>query len=331
LTRLTIPTTLNTSGIPANMAQAQFMTPAPHFFAIGNIALAATQNVTSGGVLVYNGDTYQSYEDSYDNNPPVNNPFTIFKRQGVSVSSGAQSGPFAFQNNFIGTWQTTNRVYNGPMGLIPPEWQQAFEAPCFVSDQFGSIWGTQSAGPFFAAFDPADIGVISPIPNQICLGYAYENALRPLVSGTAVPEPIWNFNSNILGVAFPPGTRSVLFIGRTGHGPRTYGDVGLVDLHGSGLIIVDPADGNKGYHSWPYRVTVWAYDANDLLAVKAGDVLPYNVQPYSVWTISDIPGNTESRDQMGGITFDPATMRLYYSQARANGDHPLVHVLQITI
>ena len=40
--------------------------------------------------------------------------------------------------------------------------------------------------------------------------------------------------------------------------------------YGEGATCNDPTDSSKGNHAYPYQYQVWAYDANDLAAVKAG-------------------------------------------------------------
>ena len=92
--------------------------------------------------------------------------------------------------------------------------------------------------------------------------------------------------TEVRGVVFPEGTRSVLFFGRhggfgaspglPGGGGFCYGfgtaDPALVGTFPPGEADhyrYDPEDGSKGVHGYPYRYYVWAHDANDLAAVAA--------------------------------------------------------------
>ena len=123
-------------------------------------------------------------------------------------------------------------------------------------------------------------------------------------------------------MVFPEGMRSVLFVGRHGIGTFCYGTGGA-----SGGECFDPEDASKGNHAYPYRYYVWAYDANDLAAVKAGQRQPWDVQPYAVWSLS-LPiasGNTHLR----GATYDPATGRLFVSQAYGDNEYPVIHVFTV--
>ena len=78
----------------------------------------------------------------------------------------------------------------------------------------------------------------------------------------------------ITGMVFPSGTRTVLFFGKHGMGNYCYGTGGS-----SGGDCFDPDDSSKGIHSYPYRSQVWAYDANDLIAVKNGQKLSARDRP----------------------------------------------------
>ena len=79
------------------------------------------------------------------------------------------------------------------------------------------------------------------------------------------------------GLVFPAGTRSVLFFGKQGVGTFCYGpgtsNQALVGTIAPGFVdpyCYDPVDDSKGTHAYPYIYQVWAYDANDLAAAKAG-------------------------------------------------------------
>ena len=55
---------------------------------------------------------------------------------------------------------------------------------------------------------------------------------------------------------------------------------------------------------------MWAYDANDLLAVKQGTKQPWDVQPYAKWTLPGMPIDGVTNLMRAGY-YDPATRRLY--------------------
>jgi hypothetical protein len=148
------------------------------------------------------------------------------------------------------------------------------------------------------------------------LGYPLSNPLRPVSSTNAV----YNLTSSISGVVFPSGTRSVLFFGR--HGVGTY-------CYGEGADCGDLADSYKGVHAYPYVYQVWAYDANDLLAVKKGSKRQYQPQPYAVWTFNLPFEHARSPHFLGGAAYDPQTQRIYLSQRGADASGPVIHVFRV--
>jgi hypothetical protein len=110
----------------------------------------------------------------------------------------------------------------------------------------------------------------------------------------------------------------VLFIGRQGIGEFCYG---------TGEECDDPVDGSKGTHAYPYVHQVWAYDALDLLAVKEGQMEPWDVLPFDFWVLEDM--DSEGGATIAGATYDPVGGRVYVTERY--GEEPAVHVYQITI
>ena len=137
----------------------------------------------------------------------------------------------------------------------------------------------------------------------------------------------------IRGLVFPSHSRSVLFFGTQGIGGFCYGqgtsDPSLAGqpVPGSTGVIYcyDPDDSYKGTHAYPYTAMVWAYDANDLLAVKQGQKQPWEVKPYATWTLP-LPFTSP---RIGGAAYDPATGKIYVSQQFGNGTDPVMHVFTV--
>jgi hypothetical protein len=119
-------------------------------------------------------------------------------------------------------------------------------------------------------------------------------------------------------MAFPNGSRSVLFIGRQGIG---------VFCYGTGTECGDPVDESKGTHAYPYIHQIWAYDALDLQAVKYGLLQPWEVQPYALWQLDEM--DSSGGATIAGAAYDPASGRLYITERY--GESPAVHVYQITV
>lgn len=205
----------------------------------------------------------------------------------------------------------------GYMTPIPTEWREAFGGPALTGQCCVNIIGRSSAGPAASVFDPGDLGAIDPVEAQMLLGYPLEHAL-------AEPEsqnPWFNLTTRIVSLAFPPGSRSLLFIGRHGTGPYCYDTAEVCD---------DPADPYKGPHAWPYIHQVWAYDALDLVRVQQGELQPWDPRPYAVWTLPEMD-QTQSAS-VAGATYDPANGRLYITEAFGEDvDSHQVHVYRISV
>jgi len=96
------------------------------------------------------------------------------------------------------------------------------------------------------------------------------------------------------------------------------------------LYCPDNVDSNKGTHAFPYVYMVWAYDANDLAAVKAGTKNPWDVLPYAYWQLP-IPFAEAGEAVINGATYDPATQRIYVSQRFGDQGYPVIHVFQVRL
>lgn len=147
------------------------------------------------------------------------------------------------------------------------------------------------------------------------------------------------------GVLFADSTRSVLVFGRKGLGTYQYG-CGTSTFPASGTCaptaecpgngtssdpqIYDPDEACvKGDHAFPYTEFVWAFDVNDLIAVKNGTKNPYDVVPYTGWPMSvfgDADGGTGA-----GIAWDASTRTMYFAIEGGDGNNPLVHAFHVGI
>jgi hypothetical protein len=214
----------------------------------------------------------------------------------------------------VGTFPSSPGWTGGPMGVIPPEWRDLLGGPAATSLWGVSVISRSSYGPDLVIFDPDDVGVVSPVPGTRLLGYDTAHPLAPW--GTQ--NDLFHGATKCAGFAFVEGTRSLLVFGRHG---ENY-------CYGTGTYCNDPMITSQGNHSFPYHQQIWAYDANDLLAVKQGSMQYWEVQPYGVWVLTLIyqPGYADLKS----ATYDPATNRIYVL-GLAGGDIPRVHVLQVTL
>jgi hypothetical protein len=256
-----------------------------------------------GGHLVYNGKLFVTAFSYYDGGRSQS--ASHFSRPLSLSATGQVTGPYSVASD--------PHFVDGYMTLVPPEWQASFAGPALTGMCCLSIANVQSNGPSISVFDPN-------LPGKSAtrlLGYPLSTPLRPVSSTNAV----YNLTTSISGVVFPGGTRSVLFFGR--HGVGTY-------CYGEGADCNDPADGSKGVHGYPYVYQVWAYDANDLLAVKNRNKREYQPQPYAIWTFNLPFENARGTHFLGGAAYDPRTQRIYLSQLRGDASGPVIHVFKAT-
>jgi hypothetical protein len=220
----------------------------------------------------------------------------------------------------------------GWMCHVPPEWQAAIGGPALTGQGCLSIISRTSYGPSAFVFDPQHLpnagGTVAATP------LVYYDQAHPTLGMWEQQDhvnDVFNMATKINGLVFPTGSRTVLFFGRQGLGIPCYGDVVAYGGH-----CEDPADYNKGCHAYPYKVWVWAYDANDLVAVKDGQRQPWDVVPYQVWGL-DLPTETP-KNEVQGVAYDPATQRIYLSQTDAAylapgqnpyDKSPIIHTFQL--
>lgn len=212
-------------------------------------------------------------------------------------------------------------LIGGYMGTVPSAWQAAFGGPALTGLCCISIITRSSFGPSVSVFDPAQIGA-GPVSSATLLKYTQ-----------AIPFPAdeWRVMS-VGGVAFPSGTRSVLFVGRAGT-TSCYG-IGTSDpaLHltkdaNGELLCYDPTASAKGYHGYPYTHRVWMYDAQHLAEVKAGTRAATSLAPAATWDLPQMAIEA-GRADMRSAFYDDTTRRLYVV-ASAFSATPRVHVYAV--
>jgi hypothetical protein len=230
-----------------------------------------------------------------------------FARPTNLSASGQVVGPVQVGSQYPG-WLDRS------MAAIPSEWQSAFGGPALAGGGGGAINSLQSWGPSATVFNPAAITGSGGVAGTLVLGYPYG---KPLAD-TNVGNQLWAQTDVVSGMVFVAGSRSVLFFGMHGLGNYCYG------TGGTSGDCYDPDNNSKGVHSYPYRSQVWAYDANDLVAVKNGSKASNTVQPYAVWELNS------AFDTIQGVGYDSATQTLYVSQVMGDGTQPLIRVYRVS-
>ncbi|MFN7978433.1 MAG: fibronectin type III domain-containing protein [Vicinamibacterales bacterium] len=267
-----------------------------------------------GGVLSWNGRTLVTGYIYYDANSSAKASHFVGSRVDTA------DGPYTVGTELPG-------LVAGYMGVVPLEWRSLLGGPALTGQCCISIISRSSFGPTVSVFDPDSVGP-SPAPAQMLVGYP--NAHQTL-GVYDKPNPYFSSATMMGGVAFPAGTRSVLFIGRVGT-TYCYGNGSSNPAEHNVLVngewsCYDPTNMYKGPHGYPYKHMVWAYDANDLLAVRQGLKNAWDVLPYTSWYLTDMDNTGDA--QMSGATYDIATRRLYVV-AKTGGTTPTVHVYEIS-
>jgi hypothetical protein len=187
---------------------------------------------------------------------------------------------------------------SGYMGEVPRAWRKRLGGPALTGNCCIPIISRTSFGPAAFAFDPR-----RPRRARPLVYYPQDHPTLGAWDGSWNParRVLFNGSTQIKGVVFPRGTRSVLFFGTQGTGRFCYGD---------GSACGDPDDGSKGVHAYPYAAYVWAYSANSLRAVRRRKRRPWQVRPYAVWRLR-LPFDSE---RIGGAAYDPKRQRIFVSQ-----------------
>lgn len=267
----------------------------------GKFAAISTSRYYSkvAGLLVWRDKLITSMYHYYDASGTQKASHFVSARD-LSISNDAV-GPFKVGNLKTG-------YTSGYMTAVPNSWRDLLGTPALVGNCCIPIISRTSFGPSIFGFDPDNLGTIDPVPAVPFVYYPESNPLSEYNS----TSPMFNGTTQIYGVAFPEGFRSILFFGRHGTGPFCYGSTCF------------PGAGQSN-HAPPYVTQVWNYDANDLLLVKQGKKQPYEVRP-TTWTFS-MP--LDSVKEVRGVAYNSDLNIIYLSQRGTDAEQVYVHAYQL--
>ncbi len=292
----------------------------------GRLRDVASSDVAISGLMVYNDRLYGTASIYYD----ASNTQTLSH---FSRSLQLNQPSFSGWSRVWGSRKTG--FVAGYLSLVPAEWRSRLGGPAATGQCCIPIVTRTSWGPATFSFDPAKVGEPT-VPANPLLYYTGEHATLGPWSGS---NPVYGATIQIGGMAIVGGTRTALFVGRNGIGPYCYGN-GTSNpaldnkTTADGMHhCYDPTTSDKGQHAYPYRYQIWAYDVNDLAAVKAGEKQPWQVVPYGVWPF-DLP-TPDISVKIGGVTYDSANQLLYVTQLNADkagvASHPIMHVFRMNV
>lgn len=259
-----------------------------------------------GGLLVHGSSLYGAAYSYY--NDRADFPQSHFKYASTLPSSSI-TGMYA-----VGPLSQSPRldIVGGYMCHIPASQQADYGGPCLTGLAGIAIVGGASNGPALSVFDPATVGTSPYAPATPLVYYPEATPLTPWGSSNTI---YFNGTSEIRGVMMDDAG-DVFVFGSHGTGPFYYGQ--LNDARGD----------NSTTHAAPYRYQFWKYAKADLMAVKNGTKLPWEVIP----VIHSFTLNFQtSACWAGGMAHDPATGRVWVVGSRHDGVLPLIHVFQVTV
>jgi hypothetical protein len=283
-----------------------------NFAGIGNLGSVDPGNQYNAtfiyGLLAYGGRLIVGASNSYSSSQVSSHGATT----NLTLSSGGFS---AFQKMNA---DAPVRATGGPMTLIPSEWQTALGGPALTGQCCISVISSTSSGPAATVFNPTQVGSAT-LSGKTVLYYPLATPVCGSTGCEASTNSTFNLTTRVGGMAFPSGSRTLLFVGGHGTGKYCYGTAAEC---GNDTSMPDV----KGPHAQPYRYQIWAYDANDLVAVKNGTKTTSTPKPYGVWPLSEM--HNSGNPNIGGAGFSPTTGRLFITQDY--GPNPMVEVYQIT-
>lgn len=324
-----VPAKLGTSSNPALLPEARVL---QSFTDIGSLltteagGLSQTPeldylNLNIGGLLVTQGGLTGGMFMGYRGENPEESTHTHFRTTTTTLSDLTTSTFHGLLDIRPEGSDFRGRLLGGYMAEVPAQWQDWIGAE-FVTGAAGlNRIQSSSSGPALFGFDAnaPEHSMADPL-----VYYPYGNALQwadPVGNRLAPAQPLFNGTAKVEGVAFVPGTRSVIFLGSNGLTPIGYG---------IGSVFRDNARVYKGYHAQNgvYKYQIWAYDIDDFVRVRNGLKAPWELRPTTVMNF-DLP-TPEPSKYLGGTAFDPATGRLFVSQRYAGVDYtPVIHVYQL--
>lgn len=289
--------------------------------------LSSSKEVQVGGYVLYADKICLTVYLYYDGSG-AQKAAHLCRPQNLSIF-GQSTG---WMNMNVEPWGAGGGWVSGAMADIPPNWVGAFGGTKMTMQCCIPIISRTSSGPSFLAWEP------SLFPNNTRM---YMQLLYPPDKPLArfddpVGNDLFNGPTQVHGVVFPKEFSSILYFGRHGTGPYCYG-LGWPTLplpapkhEPDGSVTqycLDPTNSDKGNHTYPYHYQVWAYNANDLLAVKAGTKKMWEPRPYTFWRLKMPFGIPHA--EILGAAYDPDGRRIFVVQAHGDGAKPVVTVYQI--
>ena len=294
-----------------------------HGLPLDAIGASASGNYRFGGMLTHNGRLILAEYNSYTTVGPIQKSHWTHSLTTSDATANA-TGPWRLAPTSLDP-----AFMDGYMAAVPTPFQALLGGPALTGQCCISIIPRTSFGPSAFAFNPDNLGAVAePIPTTPLLYYD-ENHKQPDGAFESDHTSFFNGSTQMAGLFIAEGTRSLLYIGRQGTGDFCYNNGSNSGPANCLNTPADPYCPNDIIHAWPYQIQVWAYDLDDLAAVKAGTKQPWQPRPYAIWALTGnetpvkLPffGNCMI---IHGLAHDPATGRVWMTTWKQDGDRPIV-------
>lgn len=331
IAEISIPSTLGTGSV-SSLPRATLLQPLsdPTDGRMSQLNPSDPNAKYLGDGIVYQSKLYQPAWSYYDG-------------AGSQILSHFVSGlNLSVTNDATGPWQVGGQVQgrnpagfvSGYMAIVPLAHRGSLGGPAVTGQCCIGILSRTSSGPALFSVDPMQLGQQVPLPAAPLV---YYDLNHQTLGGQYSNNTLFNGDAEVRGVVVPDGWRSVLFFGRLA--PNYCYGVGTPNQSLAGqqvpgqptgvIYCYDPeGDTSKGSHSYPRSFYVWAYDVNDLAAVKAGTRTPWSVVPYASWGFT-LPYPNAGPKEIIGAGYDATTSRIFLAQGRADGNLPIIHVFKV--
>jgi len=295
------------------------------------------------GHIVYNSTLYVNVMSYYSSGVT----HTQFTHSPTLSNSSGQTGP-----NTIGSSASFQDYLNGWIARIPTEHQSLLGGTHVMGNGFSSVISRTSFGPALAVMTPGS----SAAPVWL-MRYDGDNESRhmpwagnaefPACTGSgnrctwnsqnsAQGQALANGTTKVGGVTFIEGSDTVLFAASSGTGQVCY-----KEGCSAGNIDTGCSLPSAGHSAAPTKYIFMLFDVDDLAAAKNGSINPWDVTPYtafSVATWSNWPSSCSADWHVHGVQFlrdtpTSSTGKLYVYRGRNNSGQahtPTMHIYSVS-
>jgi hypothetical protein len=230
----------------------------------------------------------------------------------------------------------------GPMGYVPAgAWQNAFGKEAFMTSGGFSVIQTTSGGNSLYMFNDDDLkpdgtGSLMELMwfDQHTKFLGHENyPTQPAPDGALegyndAGNTLYNLSTQYFGAFIPTGFRSWVILVKIGYGLQCYG-LGTTDPADTQCVInpateeeeiYDPLSQDHGFHSYPYKLYVHAYDGLDFLRVKQGTMQIWEPRPYAIWELQGPYDGGNCGVSRGALCYDPVARKVYVGEGRVKAE-----------